>query len=117
MNNIDLQTPVLYKDSVMIIDDDYRNVTIQWEETDEAMDNVVYVLSVNISSSSEVTYFTTTQLSKTLKLQVGINYSISLIAQQCDGALTSNTSNVLHIFFDSEGKAKGCILYYYYYYY
>ena len=89
-----------YKNS--IVNDSFHNVTVQWNTTDSALSDIEYMLSV---TSSQAMIYNTTELFITLTLRVGVNYSISLTAQRCDGALASNTSNVLPIFIDPEGIA------------
>ena len=100
--SIGLQTPAIMPFNESTVIDGLYDVTVQWM-TDDSID-IQYVLSVINSTNYDPLNITTELTSWTFTLQVGVDYYIAVTAQQCGGTLTSNASNILHLF--QQGNSK-----------
>ena len=73
----------------------FYEVTLQWTKGYCAPDDVEYNLTVTDASSQE--HYITHLSEITVKLNQSITYMVYVRAQHCNGAIMSETSNILNI--------------------
>ena len=94
-----LQTPLLFHNNISAVSNKFYNVTVQWMSSDGSADDVQYILSIYNSSNENPMNILTLLKAVNLTMQFGVNYYITVTAERCGGKLTSNTSDVLHVFY------------------
>ena len=82
-----------------------NEVTVFWSVDDCTPQEVEYILSVKSSLFSAPMDYKTSQTNMTLSLHRGIQYNVTVTAQLCDGNVTSNPSNPLHLYISGKSKS------------
>ena len=98
--NIGLIAPVLLENYTENNNNGTYDVTVWWTKGNCAPDNIEYNLRLTItdkSSQKVVNYITKETQMTLLHIIRGIEYTVTVTAQLCNGNLMSNTSNKLSL--------------------
>ena len=73
-----------------------NTITVFWTDNDCTPDDVEYVVSVTNSAHSDPEKHVTNHKNITLNATEGVNYTIIVTTQLCDGTVTSDSSKPLY---------------------